>query len=75
VPVFVAIVVGLVAGAFRDVVRDEVSKIPVDVLPGRKMRQPAARGAAVFELLAGLAGIDEDDGEVIDGDQSLFSNL
>jgi hypothetical protein len=51
-----------------------VAEVAFDVLPGREMRQPAARGAAVFELLAGLAGIDEDDGEVIDGDQSLFSN-
>ncbi|MDP9194878.1 MAG: hypothetical protein M3P06_24550 [Acidobacteriota bacterium] len=72
-PVFIAIVVRLVARAVRDVVGDEVSQVAIGVLPRRESRQASARGAAVFDLPARLLGVDEDDGKIIDGDQSLFS--
>jgi hypothetical protein len=50
-----------------------VAQVAIDVLPRREMRQPSARRAAIFDLLTAVFRIDQDDGEVVDGDQSLFS--
>jgi hypothetical protein len=73
-PFFIDVDIGLVARAVRDVVGDEVAQVAVDVFPRRKSRQPSACGAAVFDLLPRILGIDEDDRKIIDGDQSLFSS-
>jgi hypothetical protein len=72
-PILIGIGVGLFTRTDRDVLRDEMAQVAIDVLPRREMSQPSARGAAIFDLLTAVFRIDQDDGEIVDGDQSLFS--